>query len=72
MKNMSTDHTWVFHSNRFVDMRYKMQSVYHNYMQGFDWEPPAVRVCVYLYTVCISLYVHCNLDQNTASLALNL
>ena len=49
MKNMSTDHSWVFHSNRFVDMRYKMQAVYHNYMQGFDWEPPAVSVRVSVY-----------------------
>ena len=46
MKNMSTDHSWVFHSNRFVDMRYKMQAVYHNYIQGFDWEPKAVSVCI--------------------------
>ena len=46
MKNVSTDHSWVFHSNRFVDMRYKMQAVYHNYMQGFDWEPKAVSVCI--------------------------
>ena len=55
MRNVSTDHSWVFHSNRFVDMRYKMQEVYHNYMQGFDWQPQAVSVCMYC-TVCMILH----------------
>ena len=50
MKSLVNDYTYMIQATEFIDLRYRIQEVYQNFMQGFDWDLPKVHTCEWVST----------------------
>lgn len=44
VQNLETKHEWIWPRQKFVNRKYIMQEMYQNYLEGEEWNLPAVRI----------------------------
>ncbi len=37
MRDLVSDHSWMWNRNQFLERKYRMQEMYQNYMEGEEW-----------------------------------
>ena len=42
MRNLVTEHEWMWSRNKFLNRKYLMQEMYQNFVEGEDWDLPPV------------------------------
>lgn len=38
MVDLSTDHSWLWSRNKFLNRKYAMQAMYQNFISGENWQ----------------------------------